>query len=69
MNGESNLHPSVESWLLKLSEEDPVSADLMETAIGMLAVGGPAAGQFRKYRGADPVRLRPPAGGGSPRGR
>jgi hypothetical protein len=33
----SNLHPSVESWLLKLAEEDPMSADLVEAAVDMPA--------------------------------
>ncbi|TQL21218.1 hypothetical protein FBY37_3195 [Streptomyces sp. SLBN-134] len=42
MNWEINLHPAVESWLLKLAEEDPAAADLIETAIDMLAVSGPS---------------------------
>lgn len=45
MNWEINLHPSVESWLLKLAEEDPMSADLVEAAIDMLAESGPALGR------------------------
>ncbi|MFC8518212.1 type II toxin-antitoxin system RelE/ParE family toxin [Streptomyces sp. NPDC057257] len=45
MNWEINLHPSVESWLLKLAEEDPMSADLVEAAIDMLADSGPALGR------------------------
>ncbi|MFE9970751.1 type II toxin-antitoxin system RelE/ParE family toxin [Streptomyces hirsutus] len=45
MNWEINLHPSVDSWLLKLAEEDPVSADLVEAAIDMLADNGPALGR------------------------
>ncbi|MGV9630061.1 type II toxin-antitoxin system RelE/ParE family toxin [Streptomyces sp. NPDC003487] len=42
---EINLHSEVESWLLKLAEEDPVSADLVEAAIDMLAEHGPALGR------------------------
>ncbi|MFJ7133960.1 type II toxin-antitoxin system RelE/ParE family toxin [Streptomyces fungicidicus] len=45
MNWEINLHPAVESWLLKLAEEDPAAADLIETAIDMLAVSGPSLGR------------------------
>ncbi|GAB2863583.1 hypothetical protein GCM10027074_33550 [Streptomyces deserti] len=45
MNWEINLHASVESWLLKLAEEDPMSADLVEAAIDMLAESGPAPGR------------------------
>jgi hypothetical protein len=49
MNWEINLHPSVESWLLKLAEEDPMSADLVEAAVAaavdMLAESGPALGR------------------------
>jgi hypothetical protein len=45
MNWEINLHPSVESWLLKLAEEDPMSADLVEAAVDMLAESGPALGR------------------------
>jgi hypothetical protein len=45
MNWEINLHASVELWLLKLAEEDPVSADLVEAAVDMLAEGGPALGR------------------------
>ncbi|MGW1915613.1 type II toxin-antitoxin system RelE/ParE family toxin [Streptomyces sp. NPDC002076] len=45
MNWEINLHSSVESWLLKLAEEDPVSADLIEAAVDLLAEHGPALGR------------------------
>jgi hypothetical protein len=45
MNWEINLHPGVESWLLKLADEDPDSADLVEAAIDMLAECGPALGR------------------------
>ncbi|GHE45555.1 type II toxin-antitoxin system RelE/ParE family toxin [Streptomyces capitiformicae] len=45
MNWEINLHPSVESWLLKLAEEDPASADLVEAAVDKLAESGPALGR------------------------
>jgi hypothetical protein len=45
MNWEINLHSSVESWLLKLAEEDPVSADLVEAAVDMLTESGPALGR------------------------
>lgn len=45
MNWEINLHPSVELWLLKLAEEDPVTADLVEAAVDMLAENGPALGR------------------------
>ncbi len=45
MNWESNLHPEVEFWLLKLADEDPDSADLVEAAIDMLAECGPALGR------------------------
>ncbi|MGW1052431.1 helix-turn-helix domain-containing protein [Streptomyces sp. NPDC001118] len=45
MNWEINLHPAVESWLLKLAEEDPVSANLVEVAIDTLAESGPVLGR------------------------
>ncbi|WP_371598888.1 type II toxin-antitoxin system RelE/ParE family toxin [Streptomyces sp. NBC_00564] len=45
MNWEINLHSAVESWLLKLAEEDPVSADLVEAAVEMLSESGPALGR------------------------
>lgn len=45
MNWEINLHPAVELWLLKLAEEDPVSADLVEAAIDNLAESGPTLGR------------------------
>lgn len=45
MNWEINLHPAVELWLLKLAEEDPVSADLVEAAVDCLAEGGPTLGR------------------------
>lgn len=45
MNWEINLDLSVEQWLLKLAEEDPVSADLIEQAIDQLAVRGPSLGR------------------------
>ncbi|WP_151485151.1 type II toxin-antitoxin system RelE/ParE family toxin [Streptomyces albicerus] len=41
MNWEIDLHSSVESWLLKPAEEDPVSADLVEAAVDMLTESGP----------------------------
>ncbi|WP_217247114.1 type II toxin-antitoxin system RelE/ParE family toxin [Streptomyces sp. AC602_WCS936] len=45
MNWEINLHPEVELWLLKLADEDPASADLVEAAIDILAECGPALGR------------------------
>ncbi|MBK0376069.1 type II toxin-antitoxin system RelE/ParE family toxin [Streptomyces californicus] len=45
MNWEINLHSSVELWLLRLAEEDPVTADLVEAAVDMLAEGGPSLGR------------------------
>lgn len=45
MNWEINLHPLVERWLLKLAEEDPVSADLVAAAVDMLAESGPMLGR------------------------
>ncbi|MEW2068799.1 type II toxin-antitoxin system RelE/ParE family toxin [Streptomyces sp. NPDC007346] len=45
MNWEINLHSSVELWLLELAEEDPVTADLVEAAVDMLADSGPALGR------------------------
>ncbi|MEV0602257.1 type II toxin-antitoxin system RelE/ParE family toxin [Streptomyces sp. NPDC050315] len=45
MSWEINLHPSVELWLLKLAEEDPVSADLVTAAVDMLAESGPMLGR------------------------
>ncbi|NBM16113.1 type II toxin-antitoxin system RelE/ParE family toxin [Streptomyces sp. GC420] len=45
MNWEINLHPEVDLWLLKLADEDPGSADLVEAAIDMLAECGPALGR------------------------
>ncbi|MFF9217499.1 hypothetical protein [Streptomyces viridosporus] len=32
MKGEINLHSSVETWLLKPAQEDPLSADLVHLA-------------------------------------
>lgn len=45
MNWEINLHSSVESWLFKLAEEDPVSADLVEAAVDKPAESGPTLGR------------------------
>lgn len=45
MSWEINLHPSVELWLLELAEEDPVSADLVEEAVDLLAESGPMLGR------------------------
>ncbi|MEU5282916.1 type II toxin-antitoxin system RelE/ParE family toxin [Streptomyces sp. NPDC020755] len=45
MNWEVNLHLSVELWLLRLAEEDPVTADLVEAAVDMLADSGPTLGR------------------------
>ncbi|WP_112469870.1 type II toxin-antitoxin system RelE/ParE family toxin [Streptomyces triticisoli] len=45
MNWEINLHPAVELWLLKLADEDPESADLVEEAIDILAECGPTLGR------------------------
>jgi hypothetical protein len=45
MNWEINLHPAVELWLLKLAEEDPGSADLVEAAVDNLAGSGPTLGR------------------------
>ncbi|GGZ26463.1 hypothetical protein GCM10010365_53550 [Streptomyces poonensis] len=45
MNWEINVHPAVELWLLKLAEEDPGSADLVEAAIDTLAREGPTLGR------------------------
>jgi len=45
MNWEINLHPAVELWLLKLADEDPGSADLIEAAIDILAECGPTLGR------------------------
>ena len=45
MSWEINLHPSVELWLLKLAEEDPDSANLVEKAVDLLAESGPVLGR------------------------
>ncbi len=45
MNWEIKLHSSVELWLLKLAEEDPLSADRVEAAVDMLAESGPILGR------------------------
>ncbi|MCQ1576574.1 type II toxin-antitoxin system RelE/ParE family toxin [Streptomyces parvus] len=45
MNWEINLHSSVELWLLKPAEEDPVTAGLVEAAVDVLADSGPALGR------------------------
>ncbi|MQY10310.1 putative toxin HigB2 [Streptomyces sp. RB5] len=45
VNWEINLHPAVELWLLKLADEDPASADLVEAAIDVLAESGPTLGR------------------------
>lgn len=70
MNWDINLHPSVEAWLLKLAEEDPVSADLIETAIDILADSGPALGRplvdrLSGCRTHNLKELRPGSSGGT----
>jgi hypothetical protein len=39
------LHTEVEAWFLNLCRSDPVSAALVEAAIGVLAIEGPALGR------------------------
>jgi hypothetical protein len=39
------LHPEVHEWFMTLCQEDPVSAELLEMAIDMLAREGPALGR------------------------
>ncbi|WP_275411684.1 type II toxin-antitoxin system RelE/ParE family toxin [Winogradskya humida] len=42
---EVRLHPEVETWFLDLCQTDPVTADLVEEAIDVLADHGPALGR------------------------
>src|SRR5581483_84101 len=68
MNWEINLHPAVELWLLKLTEEDPGSADLVEAAIDALAARGPMLGRplvdrIHSSRIHNLKELRPASGG------
>ncbi|WP_414167690.1 type II toxin-antitoxin system RelE/ParE family toxin [Streptoverticillium reticulum] len=68
MNWEIRLHPAVELWLLKLTEEDPGSADLVEAAIDALAGRGPMLGRplvdrIHGSRIHNLKELRPASGG------
>lgn len=42
---EVSLHPEVEAWFLELCRTDPITADLVATAIDLLAEQGPALGR------------------------
>jgi hypothetical protein len=70
MNWEINLHPAVELWLLKLADEDPGSADLVEAAIDILAECGPTLGRplvdrIHASRIHNLKELRPASAGGT----
>lgn len=64
------LHKSVEVWFLRLVEEDPETADLVEEAIEMLATTGPTLGRplVDRVKGSsfhNMKELRPASAGGS----
>lgn len=64
------LHKSVEVWFLRLVEEDPETADLIEEAIEMLAATGPTLGRplVDRVKGSsfhNMKELRPASAGGS----
>ncbi|MEW1692540.1 type II toxin-antitoxin system RelE/ParE family toxin [Streptomyces sp. NPDC091265] len=70
MNWAINLHVSVEQWLLALAEEDPVTANLVEAAVDMLAEHGPTLGRplvdkLHGCRTHNLKELRPGSVGGS----
>ncbi|WP_243753853.1 type II toxin-antitoxin system RelE/ParE family toxin [Labedaea rhizosphaerae] len=67
---EIELHDSVNTWFLKLTEEDSETADLVEEAIEMLAETGPTLGRplVDKIKGStyhNMKELRPASAGGS----
>lgn len=64
------LHPAVEDWFLGLAGTDPLSAELVEQTIDMLAEHGPTLGRplADRVKGAKHhamKELRPPSAGTS----